>query len=261
VGTTPLFAAGVLTAQGRPFPNPSAERHGGNSQERAQGWRHRQRVSAIRLILFDLDGTLFETDDEIVAQVAQALRPLARLFHIDARRTARVIVMNLEAWVNAAITLLDVLRLDRAAFWLADRAGRRLHASPDPQQYRLTPDSRALLASLHGRYRLGVVTTRSRAEAEQMLTATGIRSFFDVVVTRDDVPRLKPHPAPIRLAARELGIPPSATLVVGDTSVDVRAARAAGALAAAVLCGFGELDELEGADIILEKPADLRKWL
>ena len=226
-----------------------------------KGWWDPERVGDIRLILFDLDGTLFETDDDVVDRLARWLAPLARALEFDARRVARRIVMSLEDTVNTFITVLDILHLDRAAFWLAEWAGRKLHAPPDGQHYRLTENARALLAELHTRYKLGVVTTRSRAEAERMLTATGIRDFFDVIVTRDDVRRLKPHPAPVRLAAERTGIPTSSILVVGDTPVDVRAAKAAGALAAAVLSGFGELEELQDADIILEKPADLWRWL
>ncbi len=226
-----------------------------------QGWWQAERVGDIRLILFDLDGTLFETDDVMVNRLATLLLPLARLLDFDAQRAARRIVMSMEGIVNGVITFLDVLHLDRLAFWVARRADHLLHGNVKKVQYRLTDRARTLLSDLKQHYRLGVVTTRSRSETERMLNATGIREFFDVIITRDDVRRLKPHPAPIRMAAETLGLPPSAVLMVGDTPMDVRAAKAAGALAAAVLSGFGELEELQEADIILEKPADLWRWL
>jgi ribonucleotide monophosphatase NagD (HAD superfamily) len=82
-----------------------------------------------------------------------------------------------------------------------------------------------------------------------------------VVVTREDTWRLKPHPEPIRYAAGQLGVAIERCLMVGDTGVDVRAAKAAGARAVGVLCGFGERGDLAGADLILESPAELGEWL
>ena len=226
-----------------------------------KGWWQPEKAAQIRAILFDLDGTLFETDDVVVERLARALQPLARLLERDPRRLARRLVMAMEGVVNGIITFLDVVRLDNAAFWLADQGDRLIHGRHPRRDYRVAEHAPALLADLKSRYRLGVVTTRSRAEAEAMLREAGLLSLFDVIVTRDDTRRLKPHPAPVRLAAQRLGLPTDALLVVGDTPLDVRAAKAAGALAAAVLSGFGEIDELQEADIILEKPAELWRWL
>ena len=226
-----------------------------------QGWWQPEKAAQVQAIAFDLDGTLFETDDVVVERLARWLAPLARLLELDARRSARRLVMALEGLVNGIITFLDIVYLDRAAFWLAERGDRLLHGSPHRSPYRLSERARALLADLKPRYRLGVVTTRARAEAEHMLAETGLLPYFDAIVTRDDTRRLKPHPGPIRLIAQRLGVPVENLLVVGDTPLDVRAARAAGALAAAVLSGFGEIEELQEADIILEKPAELWRWL
>ncbi len=225
-----------------------------------RGWWEPERVRDIRLILFDLDGTLFETDNALVSLLEARLRPLAGVLEFDAHRVARRLVMALEGVLNSLITLLDILHLDRAAFWLTGYLDRVLRGARPSTSPRLTAHVRPLLADLRTRYRLGVVTTRSRAEAEHLLQKAGIRELFDVLVTRDDVRRLKPHPEPVRLAAARAGVPPTAVLVVGDTPVDVRAAKAAGALAAAVLCGFGELEELQEADIILNTPAELWRW-
>ncbi len=226
-----------------------------------KGWWQPEKAVHIRAILFDLDGTLFETDDVLVERLARWLMPVARLLETDARRMARRIVMGMEGIVNGFITFLDVLHLDGAAFWVARHGDHLLHGSVTPARYHLTEHAQALLADLKQRFRLGVVTTRSREETERMLKATGLEPYFEVVITRDDTRRLKPHPGPIRLAAEQLGLPPESLLVVGDTPLDVRAAKAAGALAAAVLSGFGEIDELQEADIILEKPAELWRWL
>lgn len=224
-----------------------------------KGWWQPERVHHIRLILFDLDGTLVESDNQLVQRVERALQPVARVFELDAQRAARRVVMGLEGFVNSLITFLDLVRLERPALWLIQQLDRWWLQRPRPPQ--LTPHVRTLLEELQDRYILGIVTTRSRAATEQLLAATGLASYFQVIVTRDDVRRLKPHPEPIRLAAARAGVRPEEVLVVGDTPVDVRAAKAAGALAAGVLCGFGQLEELQEADIILNTPAELWRWL
>ncbi len=63
----------------------------------------------------------------------------------------------------------------------------------------------------------------------------------------------KPYPDPILWAAEKMGIPPQACVMVGDTTVDIRAGKSAGAQTVGVLCGFGEENELKrlGADLIL----------
>jgi len=121
------------------------------------------------------------------------------------------------------------------------------------------PGTDDALRALAQRYRLGIVTTRGRRDAEAFLTQFDLGPLFEVVVTRESTWRLKPHPAPILHAAHMMGLPPQRCAMVGDTTVDVRAALRAGAWAVAVLCGFGEKKELEraGAHLILPSPADI----
>ncbi len=89
----------------------------------------------------------------------------------------------------------------------------------------------------------------------------GLGNLFWVVVTRDDVKRLKPHPMPVRTAAERLGLPVEQCVMVGDTRLDVRAAKAAGALAVGVLTGFGTANDLREADLVLASPSELDDWL
>jgi phosphoglycolate phosphatase len=82
---------------------------------------------------------------------------------------------------------------------------------------------------------------------------------FRCIVSAQTCPRAKPYPDPILWAADQMGILPEACLMIGDTTVDIRAGRAAGAQTIGVLCGFGEEDELrrEGAHLILQSTTDL----
>jgi phosphoglycolate phosphatase-like HAD superfamily hydrolase len=209
----------------------------------------------VEAVLFDLDGTLMDTDDQAVEALA---RWLQRLHWPDPERTARRLIMAAETPANTLVTLIDVMGLDAplAAFtdWL-----RRVLGLPKRTDFRIVAGVKEMLVVLHGRYRLAIVTTRSRADTQAFLDQYDLRDLFQALVTRESTWRLKPHPAPIWRAARLLGVPAARCVMVGDTTVDVKSARRAGAWAVAVLCGFGEREELEraGAHVILEHTSQL----
>ena len=207
----------------------------------------------VEAVLFDLDGTLMDTDDQAVEAL---VRRLQRLRWPHPQRAARRLVMACETPGNVMMTLLDVLGLDALLNTFTDRL-RRWRGLRTRADFHIITGVEEMLVELSGRYRLAVVTTRGLAESEAFLDQYNLRGFFDALVTRESTWRLKPHPAPIRHAARLLGVPVERCVMVGDTTVDVRAARRAGAWAVAVLCGFGEREELEraGAHVILEHTA------
>jgi phosphoglycolate phosphatase len=66
---------------------------------------------------------------------------------------------------------------------------------------------------------------------------------------------------PVRLAAEKLGVKAEQCIMVGDTSVDIRAGKAAGSLAVGVRCGFGHDGDLREADLVLDNPSELTGWL
>lgn len=211
--------------------------------------------SAIEAFLFDLDGTLLDSDDQAIEALAARA---ARLGVRNPRRVARRLVMALETPTNAVVTLLDVVGLDEPLFRLSDRL-RRWRGLRSVDDFRAVPGALDAVRVLAAHYRLGIVTTRGQRDAEAFLGRFELTPLVEVVVARESTARLKPHPAPIRRAAEALGLPPERCGMVGDTPMDVRAARRAGAWAVGVLCGFGEREELEraGAHLILPSPADL----
>ncbi len=229
---------------------------------REQLWGELVRQRPVRAVLFDLDGTLIETDDHVVQGLARRLHFLGRLLP-QARRVAvaRRILMNSEVFVNGVVTLLDRVHLDAIMFRLGDwpRRWRGLRRRDDFVAVTGTLDAVRLL-SRRG-YAVGLVTSRSRADAQHFLKQFGMADLFGVVITRDDVQRLKPHPMPVRMAAAKLGVAPAECVMVGDTNVDTRSAKAAGALAVGVLCGFGEASDFGEADLVVDSPAKLGDWL
>jgi HAD superfamily hydrolase (TIGR01549 family) len=210
-------------------------------------------------VLFDLDGTLMDTDDQAAEALARRLQRL-RWPHPD--RVARRFIMASETPGNVLMTLVDVVGLDAPLMAFTDRL-RRWRGLRAQTDFRIVAGAEEMLAELNHRYRLAVVTTRGLSNTRAFLAQYGLSGVFDALVTRESTWRLKPHPSPILHAARLLGAPVERCVMVGDTTVDVKAARRAGARAVAVLCGFGERKELEqaGAHIILEHTAQLSSLL
>lgn len=216
-------------------------------------------LDRIQAFLFDLDGTLIESDDRWVAQLAARLAPLKRLSQsIDTEALARWLVMTAETPSNYFLSALEHLGLSSNLFGLADKI-RRARGLATRELAEMVRGSRELLETLAPHYKLAVVTTRARPEAFAFLQGNGLDKFFQAVITRQDVLRMKPHPEPILRASKRLGAPPEACVMVGDTRADILAARRAGAYAIGVLSGFGQRHELEraGADLILDRAADL----
>jgi phosphoglycolate phosphatase-like HAD superfamily hydrolase len=201
----------------------------------------------IEAVLFDLDGTLMDSDDLMVAVWERRFKRLRR--SSGSVSLARRLVMALEGPTSLAFGLLDLIGLDG---FLARLVGRL--QGPSDGHFPPVAGAADLINRLAGRYRLAVVSTRTLSEAAAFLASIGIREQIELIVGRESTWRIKPHPQPIHLAARGLDVPVGHCLMVGDTPVDVRAARRAGAWACGVLCGYGERAELEraGAHVVLE---------
>jgi HAD superfamily hydrolase (TIGR01509 family) len=219
--------------------------------------------SRVRSICFDIDGTLADTDDAYVLRMARWLHPFRSFLPDgDTNAAARRWVLRIESPANALLSLLDRLHLDQVFGALLNYV-HHMRGAANHSSINLVPGAREALEALEGTYPLGVVTAREQASALGIIRQHDLQDYFQCVATARTTLRAKPHPAPIFWAASRLGVPPSALLMVGDTTVDIQAGRAAGAQTAALLCGFGTRDELEhaGADLILEHPLQLAELL
>jgi HAD superfamily hydrolase (TIGR01549 family) len=215
-------------------------------------------VSQIRAICFDVDGTLSDTDDVMVAQLAGLLYPFHFLFPgKDLVRVARSIVMEVDVPGNFLLGLPDLVGLDDEIFTLKDWLLRQSKKKTKP--FQLIPGTREMLENLVQRYPLAIVSARDTTTTMEFLNQFHLAGYFECIATDQTCPHTKPFADPILWAAGEMGVPPAACLMVGDTTVDMRAGKAAGAQTVGVLCGFGEQDELRkyGADMVLNRTDEL----
>ncbi len=219
---------------------------------------------AIDAIFFDLDGTLVDSDDAAAERLAARLNVARPLFpNRDPLPFARWLTMQAETPGNAFLTLIDALGLDNALHGVIGRLSRWRGRDHAPT-FRPIEGVNQMLITLSGRYKLALVTSRGRQHIDAFCQAhPDLAAHLQCTIGRQDTRRIKPHPAPLRLAAEKLGVPVERCLMVGDTPVDIRAARRAGAWGVGVLCGFGQRGELgrAGAHFILGRTPELGEIL
>ncbi|MEO1721677.1 MAG: HAD family hydrolase [Pseudomonadota bacterium] len=224
-------------------------------------------MARIEAILFDKDGTLFDfagTWRSVTVQIIEALAPeqaaaseMARLGGFDLE-SGNYFPGSLIA-AGAADDLGELwspFRPDLGAEGIAAEVERMsLEAAAEPSLLApAVPDLAALLRALSGRgLELGVATNDSVAGAERQLDAAGVRSAFRFIAGYDSVKRPKPAPDMVLAFSAARGIAPAAVAMVGDSTHDLEAARAAGVgLAVGVLTGpAGEQDLAPHADHVL----------
>lgn len=211
-------------------------------------------LQRIQALCFDVDGTLSDTDDVYVQKVA---RFFPRFLFSNPERVARRFVMWVESPGNTLIGLPDIIGLDDELLGLWEWLNR--HRPRPMKHFMMVPGIKEMLEQLHGKYPMAVVSARDDKSTRAFLEQFELIAYFDEIVTALTAEHTKPYPDPILYAAEKMGVVPENCLMIGDTTVDIRAGKAAGTQTVGVLCGFGERPELEsrGTDLILDTTAEL----
>jgi 2-phosphoglycolate phosphatase len=205
-------------------------------------------------VLLDLDGTLVDTAPDLVAVLNALLveRKRPRMPYALARNEVSNGSAGLIRLGFGAQTPADEFEILRARFL-------ELYLGMVCINSRLLID----LSELSGQLcdvAWGVVTNKPDVFTQPLLKALGIAERFASVVSGDRLPQRKPDPAPLLLAARELGIAPEHCIYVGDAPRDIEAGRAAGMSTVAAAFGYVRPQEnvlAWGADAIAHAPRDL----
>ena len=215
-------------------------------------------VLKIKALCFDVDGTLSNIDDLYAQKISEVI---PRFLFKDPDHTARRFVMWMEAPGNALMGLADTLHLDAPMIALINFLSRRRRHTP--KEFLLIDGVDEMLKQLHGRFPMAVVSARDEKGTLAFLEKFDLVKYFDVIVTGLSAKHTKPYPDPVLFAAQKMNVPPENCLMIGDTTVDIRAGKSAGAQTVGVLCGFGEEPELRkmGADEILEDTTKLLRIL
>jgi HAD superfamily hydrolase (TIGR01549 family) len=205
----------------------------------------------IEAVLFDWDGTLLDSFDADSSAYLAMFREMGIPWGLD-----ELSIHYSPNWYN----VYRAAKIPRARWDAANLAWRKQYACHKPK---LVAGARRLLAWVGRRYRLGLVTSGDRDRVTSQLRHFRLTRLFATRVCADDTVRKKPHPAPLRLAMKQMRLAPHGCIYVGDSPHDLEMAQRAGVRGVAVLGRFPTEQSLRAAcpEFLLNSIADLPRVL
>ena len=200
---------------------------------------------AIRAALVDLDGTLVDTLGDFTVALNAMLRDLS-LPALSRADIERRVGKGSEHLIRATLQAVDG---DPALYPEAWAAYQRHYDAANGRHAQVYPGVMEGLLALQARgLRMACVTNKPGRFARDLLQAKDLLAFFDAVFGGDAFAERKPHPLPLLMAARALGTEPAHTLMVGDSSNDAQAARAAGCPVVLLTYGYNHGEPVHAVD-------------
>jgi phosphoglycolate phosphatase len=194
-------------------------------------------------VLFDLDGTLIDSSEDLARAANEMLCALG---------CPSVSLSDVEGWIGHGLSQLInrclTLEFDGVAsgeqFDQGIAVFRRAYLETGFTKTRLLPGAVSLLRGLQeGGFKIGLVTNKDMIPTRAVLEHLELHPFFDVVVCGDSLPVKKPHPEPLLHATQTLNS--IGSWMVGDSETDARSSLAAGIEFIAVMGGYGHTSRLE----------------
>jgi HAD superfamily hydrolase (TIGR01509 family) len=181
---------------------------------------------SLQAVLFDWDGTLLDSFDADSSAYLAMFRELGIPWGMS--ELATHYTPNWHHVYRAA-------RIPRSKYEIADELWAKHYAHHVPK---LVPGARQVLAWVARCYRLGLVTSGDRVRVSRQLRFFGLTRLFATRVCAGDTPQKKPHPAPLRLALKQMCLDQRACIYVGDSPHDLEMSQRAGVRAIAVIGRF-----------------------
>jgi pyrophosphatase PpaX len=202
-----------------------------------------------RVVLFDLDGTVVDSGEIILASMRHATKTVLEQEIPDHELMASVGGPGLEAQMHAIAPdrVDELVRVYR-------EHNEPLHAELES----CDGIDRVLVRLKEQGRRLGIVSAKRRRTVELAFDRVPLGHLFDVIVGGDETERHKPDPEPLLLAVERLGVEPAEAAYVGDSPYDMAAARAAGIFAVGVTWGrIHDRAALAEADVVVDTAEEL----
>ncbi len=204
----------------------------------------------VEAVLFDLDGTLLDTIPDLAAAANATLAEIGRAT-VPVETVASYVGKGIPVLVKRLLTgsLDPDAEVDEAELEAVLPVFRRHYGRENGRRARFYDQVEPAVARLAGMgLPMGCVTNKAGDFTEPLLSLTGLRPYFGVVVSGDTLAEKKPHPLPVRHAAAQLGVAVERALLVGDSVNDVLSARAAGCPVVCVPYGYNEGADVRGLD-------------
>jgi phosphoglycolate phosphatase len=208
---------------------------------------------AIKAVIFDLDGTLVDSSKDICFAINYALDGL-NVRKVTVPETISLIGEGISRLFEKLIELRKIsadrdLMIRRFSDYYAD------HLVDNTAIY---PGVIETLQSLDG-CRKAIISNKREEFSVRVLESLGIGRFFELVVGSDTTSEKKPSPLPIRYVLSKFGIDSGEAVIVGDSTYDIEAGKAAGIGTIAVTYGYRPVDLLREADYIVDSMPEILK--
>ncbi len=187
------------------------------------------------LVIFDLDGTLVDTETDVYNSLNLALEKMA-LPRITLDTAKKAIGPGPNEFIKHVLGEHNLHRAEefrdifRPIYWRHCTDHSKLFDGIMP----------LLIELKNKRIHLAIATNKARSGTDPILQALNVLDFFHLIMTRTEVENPKPAPDMILAACERLNVPPEKTLMLGDTDNDILAARAAGVKSALALWGYSD---------------------
>jgi phosphoglycolate phosphatase len=208
----------------------------------------------IKLIIFDLDGTLVDTSRDITNALNYALKPYG-LKDLTVDDTIKM--------VGEGITRLIEKILGNGKSQMEDEVIKRFleYYSEHLVDYSsIYPYVRETLEKLDG-FKKAVISNKREYLSTNLLEKLDLLKYFNLIVGSDTVAERKPSPVPVIYVFTRLGVTPYESIIVGDSNYDIEAGRKAGVKTVAVTYGYRERQYLMNADYMIDSMVDLLSLL
>lgn len=210
-------------------------------------------------LLFDVDGTLVTFHFDVLGTRKALIEELSRrgfdTAGIGLTTPTQWIIDSATAQSNSVKGRSGLGDLKRAAYNILDSF--EAHGAESARPF---PETKSTLELLKNRgVRLAVLTNSGRKAASIVLERAGILEYFEFVLTRDDTATMKPRPEGLRQALGRLGLTSEEVYYVGDSPLDIAAAKSAGLRVISVATGNHDGEKLrsEGADFVLSSISEI----
>ncbi|MGH1425956.1 MAG: HAD-IA family hydrolase [Pseudooceanicola sp.] len=213
-------------------------------------------MSAPRLVIFDVDGTISDSQAQILAAMEDAFGAVG---HPLPPREVVLGIVGLSLEVAFVRLAPELTAGDHAAMADGYRAGfQRRRRAGGAAATPLYPGVKQVIETLsaEGSTILGIATGKSKRGLDALLEGHDLRHHFATLQVADHHPS-KPHPSMVIAAMDETGVGPDRAVMIGDTSFDMDMAKAAGIAAIGVGWGYHRDAELGAADVIVRRADEL----
>ncbi|MBI3989483.1 MAG: HAD-IA family hydrolase [candidate division NC10 bacterium] len=211
---------------------------------------------SVDLIIFDFDGTLADTREDLAASVNYALRELF---------LPQLPVDVIIGFVGEGITPLLERILGPERLHLVEEAVAlytKHHRDHLLDKTCLYPGVPEVLEHFRGKKK-AIISNKSCEFTARIAEGLRIADHFALILGGDSTSHRKPHPEPVEKVLEALGVTRKRTVMVGDSPLDVLAGKRAGLLTSAVTYGFRTREELmkAGPDLLLDDLRELTRYL